>query len=129
MNNVKKGKLLNGYIMHHNMNCDDQNCPIKKIDFSKSLELKKPMKFGNDNITDTRLSHCFELVYATLYHAVLNTFQHDNELKIHLYCYVITHMDLKEQAISIFNFLKDSKLNFYQKFLVFRYKFIFILYY
>ena len=104
------------------MACEDLACPLKKIDFAKSLILSKPMIFGNDKIVDKRLSLCFELVFTILSHSVYTTFPHDNDLKINLYCYVITHMDLKEQAIGIFNFLKGSKLNFSQKFLVYRYK-------
>lgn len=121
VNNAKKGKLLNGYIQHHNMACEDQTCPLKRIDFSKNLIMTKPMVFGNQIVVDRRLSLCYETVFTILSTGVLVLFPHDNNLKIHLYCYVITHMDLKEQAISIYNFLRDSKMNFYQRFLIFRY--------
>lgn len=121
INNAKKGKLLNGYIQHHNMTCEDSTCPLKRMDFSKSYYMSKPMYFGNEKVTDKRLSLCYETVYTILSVGVMTLFPHDNDLKIHLYCYVITHMDLKEQAIGIYNFLRNSKMNFYQKFLVFRY--------
>jgi len=121
INNAKKGKLLNGYIQHHNMVCDDQVCPLKRMDFTKSLIMTKPMYFGNETVWDRRLSLCYETVFTLLNVGVLILFPHDNNLKIHLYCYVITHMDLKEQAIRIYNFLRDSKMNFYQRFLIFRY--------
>ena len=104
------------------MMCEDSLCPLKRIDFVKSLFLSKPMIFGKDTIIDKRLALCFEAVYTTLMNAVLVLFPHDNDLKINLYCYVITHMDLKEEAIRIYNFLRDAHLNFYQKFLVYRYK-------
>ena len=121
INNAKKGKLLNGYIQHHNMSCEDQSCPLKRIDFNKGWILTKPMFFGNETVLDKRLALCYETVFTMLQIGVLTLFPHDSNLKIHLYCYVITHMDLKEQAISIYNFLRESKMNFYQRFLIFRY--------
>ena len=63
INNAKKGKLLNGYIQHHNMVCDDQVCPLKRMDFTKSLIMTKPMYFGNETVWDRRLSLCYETVF------------------------------------------------------------------
>ena len=105
------------------MSCDDQLCPLKRIDFSRELIFKKPMIFGKDSVLDKRLALCFETVFSLLMNGAITLFPHDNNLKINLYCYVITHMDLKEQAIGIYNFLRDARLNLYQKFLVYRYKF------